>query len=304
MSIRSFQSLRTLSLTGVLACCAATTRLSAAFVFNPSYTGGTLEQQNATTAALNSLASNFGNNVVLPLNITIGDLGNTGTLGSSSISLWQQIGGSGPFYPSPLYNILTATPPVAMTLSMNNNPSITWGYAAAAPGAGNYSWQSVVMHEALHSLGFYDGIDDATGAYAQGGPVIFDTFTTVGMNGTAFTSLADNAARAAAITGNNLFWNGPNGKAANGGNPVKLYSPGTFEAGSTYSHIDPSQTGVGGLLFPALDANTFYAGPTGVELGIMRDIGFAAVPEPAEYAWLSAGLCLAFAVWRRRHATA
>jgi len=199
----------------------------------------------------------------------------------------------------PLYNLLTATTPVGMTMTMNINAGINWDLGAATPGAGVYSWQSVVMHEALHSLGFYDGIADATGAYANGGPAIFDTFTTVGPNGSAFTALADDAARAAALTGGNLYWGGANGKAANGGNPVKLYAPNPFEAGSTYSHIDPSQAGVGGLLFPALSDATYFAGPTAVELGVMKDIGFSVVPEPSAYALIAAFGLFGFVVFRR-----
>ncbi len=271
-----------------------------ALSFTPTYTGGDAQTQNATTAALNALAAYFGNSVALPVQVTIGDLGNTGTLGSSSVSSWEQLGGSGVFYPSPLRNVLNSTTPIAITISMNINASVSWEYGATTPTGGKYSWQSVVMHEALHSMGFYDGVADASGALAQAGYTIFDSFTTIGPNGSSFMSLGDNTARQAAITSNNLYWGGTNGKQANGGNPVKLYSPGTFESGSTYSHIDPSLTGAGGLLFPTLGADTFFAGPTSVELGIMKDLGWTVVPEPATYAWAFGGLCMGFFAWQRR----
>lgn len=90
--------------------------------------------------------------------------------------------------------------------------------------------------------------------------------------------------------------------AANSGADVKLYAPSSFEAGSTYSHIDPSQTGAGGILFPTLSDNTFYAGPTAVELGMMRDMGWSltAVPEPSTYALLFGASALAVVMVRRR----
>lgn len=277
-----------------------------AVTFTPTYTGtGTAEQKNATTAALNSLASYFTDAINLPATINIVDSGGGGTLGSSSVSTWTAYTG-GLFYPSPLYNVLTSTAAPAITMDMNINPSTVWEYGAVTPTGGSFSWQSVVMHEIIHSMGFYDGIANNTGALAQAGYTVFDSFTTLGQNGILFTSLADDAARLGAIQSNNLFWNGANGKAANGGNPVKLYAPGTFESGSTYSHIDPSETGKAGLLFPALPANTYYPGPTAVELGIMKDIGWsvAAVPEPSSYAWAFGVLAMTFGVWRRRQGTA
>ena len=272
--------------------------------FTPTYTGGTTEQQNATTSALNSLAAYFGGTAALPVSIEIKDLNSSSTLGTSSIGTWTAR--SGVYYPSPLYNVLDSVNPIpAITISMNINTGISWEFGATTPTGGKYSWQSVVMHEALHSMGFYDGIANSTGALAQAGYTVFDTLTTIGINGPAFSTLTSDADRKTQITSQNLYWGGTAGKAANGGNPVKLYAPGTFEEGSTYSHIDPTQTGKGGLLFPALGADTYFAGPTTVELGIMKDIGWtlAAVPEPSAYAAAFGGMSLAFGMWRRRNAS-
>jgi len=298
---------------GIKSLCAA---IVFAFVFSfapaqmtltPVYTGGNGTQQAATTAALNSLAGYFTNSANFRVSVTIGDLGSTGTLGTSSANFAQ----SGMyFYATPLFNVVTNTDlggaTTSMTISMNNNASITWGYNAGLPGTGAYSWQSVVMHEVLHSMGFYDGIANNTGGLANAGYTIFDSFTTLGTGGgaVAFTSYTTDAQRLAAITSNNLFWTGSFGVAANGGNPVKLYAPATYESGSTYSHIDPSQTGAGGLLFPALSSNTYFAGPTAVELGIMRDMGWsiAAVPEPATCVLFAGVAALGVAVYRRRRA--
>lgn len=279
------------------------TALHAQFSFTPVYAGGTGAQTAATTAALNSLAGYFNSAITLNVSVTIGDLGNTGTLGSSSAS-FSQTGGY--YQPTPLYNLKTSTDlggaATSITISMNNNASVTWGYGATAPGVGNYSWQTVVMHEVLHSMGFYDGIFDATGALANPGYTIFDSFTVQNTGNVAFTSLTTNLQRAAAITSNDLYWDGAFGKAANGGARIKLYAPATYAPGSTYSHIDPSQTGAGGILFPALADNTYFAGPTPVELGIMRDLGWSvvAVPEPAAVALLLGLASLGFVIRRRR----
>ena len=45
-------------------------------------------------------------------------------------------------------------------------------------------------------------------------------------------------ALAAALTDGRSQWDGPAGKAANGGARPELYTPATWEPGSSYSHLD------------------------------------------------------------------
>ena len=287
---------------GFLAACLLSASAFAQFSFVPVYVGGDSTQQTATTSALNSLAAYFADNITLRVQVTIGDLGNSTTLGSSSASFSLT---SGFYNPTPLYNLKTGTDlagaSVSITISMNTNAGINWGYGTGAPGASNYSWQTVVLHEVVHSMGFYDGIANNTGALANAGYTIFDSFTVRNTGNVAFTSYTTDAQRLAAVTSNDLYWDGAFGKAANGGSRVQLYAPATFEDGSTYSHVDPSQTGIGGALFPALPANTFFAGPTAVELGIMKDIGWSvtAIPEPDTVALVFA-LSAFVVAWERR----
>ncbi|MBT0959896.1 PEP-CTERM sorting domain-containing protein [Denitromonas sp. IR12] len=102
-----------------------------------------------------------------------------------------------------------------------------------------------------------------------------------------------------------MFFYGANAMAANGGNPVGLYSPTTWEGGSSVSHLDTDN--------PALEAMMMtHAGPDGpsprvfsaIEVGVLTDLGFTAVtpvPEPETYAMLLAGLgMVGWQVRRRR----
>lgn len=288
---------------GFLAACLLSASAFAQFTFVPVYIGGDGTQQTATTNALNSLATYFTDNITLRVEVTITDLGNSSTLGSSSANFALH---SGLYHPTPLYNLKTSTDltgtTTSITITMNTNAGISWGYGTGAPGASNYSWQTVVLHEVVHSMGFYDGIANSTGALANPGYTIFDSFTVRNTGNVAFTSYTTDPQRLTAITSNDLYWDGAFGKAANGGSRVQLYAPATFEDGSTYSHIDPSQSGIGGALFPALPANTFYAGPTAVELGIMKDIGWGvtAIPEPSTVTFVFALFAMVVAIERRR----
>ena len=95
-----------------------------------------------------------------------------------------------------------------------------------------------------------------------------------------------NAASVGGTGGNGLFFNGANAMAANGGNPVNLYSPTTWADGSSGSHLDTDfYTGASENMMnheasalEGLDIREY----TAIELGILRDIGYTQlVPEPS-----------------------
>ncbi len=85
---------------------------------------------------------------------------------------------------------------------------------------------------------------------------------------------------------NGLLFNGPNAVTANGGQIVSLYSPTTWNDGSSGSHLDTDFfTGANFQMMnhaasvsEGLDIRTLSA----IEIGILKDIGYTqAVPEPS-----------------------
>lgn len=237
------------------------------------------QQQQATTEAVNNFAKYFQpSGINLRVDFTFRDLGDTGTLGQggpAGFDIRNNV-----YFAQALFNFLARNDvnggAISLSVEMNTNPSVTWFYGASTPPVGQYSWQSVIMHEVGHSMGFFDTVAK-DGSYANAGPSIFETLATLGVGGQAI-SMLDQAARAQAVISNNIYWSGPFALSANNGQAIKLYSPNPYEEGSNYSHIDPSQAGIGGLYYPSLPDATFFAGPTKQELGIFHDVGWATSP--------------------------
>jgi hypothetical protein len=180
-----------------------------------------------------------------------------------------------------------------------------------------YDFKSTMLHELLHAVGFSSSIAqngndlwsttpgnagywapfdkyvaDKDGSIISAGGILDATkwnAASVGGTGTTPANLG-------------LYFNGSNAVAANGGNPVPIYSPTTWEGGSSGSHLDDNFfTGNDGLL---MNASTSF-GPgvrslSTIEIGVLQDIGLAAVPEPSEYALVTGVALFVFAAVRKR----
>ncbi len=184
---------------------------------------------------------------------------------------------------------------------------------------GEIDFLNTAIHELTHAIGFASDIQengtsgwgDAPGTGSAWSP--FDEFvaftdgtsiidgTTFALDGTKWDAASVGGAGAAG-----LQFNGPNAVAAAGGNPVYLYSPTTWEGGSSGSHLDTDFYFAGNgqienmmnhasSLSEGLDIREF----TAIELGILKDIGYTQlVPEPSTLA-LGALAFLACASRRR-----
>ena len=163
--------------------------------------------------------------------------------------------------------------------------------------AGSFDFQSTMMHELVHAVGFSSSITEdgedpfGTTPGNAGAWAPFDEFVAdadvriIGANGILDEDDWSGASSDGAGTvppADGLYFAGPNAVAANSGHPIPLYSPSTWEDGSSGSHLDDDYyTGDQTLLMNAA-TNT---GPgirslSSIEIAILKDIGFTAVPEP------------------------
>lgn len=164
----------------------------------------------------------------------------------------------------------------------------------ANPANDEWDFVTVVLHEVAHGLNFFSGIA-SNGSYSNGLPGIYDRFLE-DLGGTDLVAMND-AGRNTAIRSGNLFWNGADGVAGNGGIRPEIYAPNPFEGGSSISHLDQT-THAGLMMTPGLFNGLAIHSPSDLELGMFHDMGWTAIPEPASLA--VAGLFGLVALRRRR----
>lgn len=185
---------------------------------------------------------------------------------------------SNTYYPLALANAISGkalNAQVNMVLSFNSNTDWYYGTDGAVP-SGQYDFTTVVLHELGHGLGFFGRIGYRDGiGYLPDYPSAFDRFACNG--DTPLLSYPGNTvALGSALTGGNLFFDGPHARAANLGIAVPLYAPGTWLDGSSYSHLDYTtfrQT-ANALMVYAMGRGQALHDPGPVTLGIFQDIGW------------------------------
>ena len=174
-----------------------------------------------------------------------------------------------------------------------------WALGATVP-SGQYDFQSTAMHELLHTFGFLSNVA-GPGANTGTAWTAFDGFL-VTSSGTAVIGgdYTWKTTYNANLTGGGggLFFGGPAAIAAYGGR-VPLYTPGSWDAGSSVSHLDDRTfTGADEQLMNSRSAR----GPgirfiSPVEAAILTDLGYTLVPGSGG-AWAFIGVV--FLRWRRR----
>lgn len=271
--------------------------------FNDATTGAA--RQAALESAATTLASYFsGYTQTITYDVVSNAPG--GTLAKADASAYT----TNTFQPTLIQTqILQGTaPPITGHIAWNF-ASYSWTYSGPV-AAGTYDFQAVAMHELLHSFGFISYTTTSAGAGLSGGNTrsIFDQYLCNSAGIPLFSSDATfNTAGVGSILTNgvsgDVFFNGPNAVAAFGG-LVPIYSPAIYVLGSSLSHLDG--TVLGNNIF--LMTQSFATGPaveslSPVELGILRDLGYSAVPEPALTACFLGLAALLLAFRRHRHSS-
>ena len=144
---------------------------------------------------------------------------------------------------------------------------------------GEYDLLSVAAHEIAHGLHF-SGLMQYSGSTAQYGylgyPSIYETFMEDAGGTKLITYTNHSTALGNLVTSDNLWWNGTNANAANGGGQVKMYAPTTWSSGSSYSHLDYEtfKKTVNSLMVYMIGPGSSQHNPGPVTMGILKDMGW------------------------------
>lgn len=260
-----------------------------------------LNQTGFSGEALNAL--NFGVGVweqylnsPVPITITAtfspADPDNLGSASATTSQTGFTGGNSGFAYPVALANALSGMDldPTQDDITLNLNSDLSNWYFGTDPTAiqpNQSDFISTVIHEIAHGLGFSGTAEYDTssgigtfGADPSGLPDIYDRFVVngAGENITQFPNSSVELGNQ--LISDNLFFNGANAIAANGGTAPKLHAPTTWEGGSSYAHLDQDTYDVPGSLnvdmIPRDSSNALpIRKPGPITLGVFQDLGWS-----------------------------
>ena len=249
----------------------------------------------AAQTAFSAAASIWANIIQSPVPITIracwADLGSSSTLGYSGGQPNHRNFAGAPlantWYDGSLANSLAGSDLAASEFDMHitYNQNFTWYYGTDGnPPSGEMDLMTVVLHEIAHGLNFHGSMQYSGGSgswgYGTGYPYCYDTFMRdVSGNQLINTGVYPNPSTAlgTALTSGNLWFHGSNAMAANGGVRVKMYAPGTWNGGSSYSHLDYTTFNdtINELMVYAVSAAEAVHDPGPVTKGLLKDLGWA-----------------------------
>ncbi len=151
------------------------------------------------------------------------------------------------------------------------------------------NFEAVLLHEVGHALGFYstiikEGFQTVAETFL-GIPIeatrhrVIDQYSRFLADGTGvLVERLDSAEVLKALRGERggLFWKGPQAVDANGGQPVKLYAPSTYDENSSTSHLDEAT-----FRLSLMSPNDSSADPrsittvSNIEMGMLADLGWS-----------------------------
>ena len=160
-----------------------------------------------------------------------------------------------------------------------------WSFETSTPSPSGADFVSVALHEMAHGLGFVGHMYESysvgfcgTGMYGYlyPCPTSYDRFA-VDEQGIALLSyLRPDPRELGTRLESDANFGGPNTIAANGGVPAKLYTPATWNQGSSFLHLDLDtfQVGENWLMTPVYSPGSAIRHPGPLTLAIFQDLGW------------------------------
>ncbi len=192
------------------------------------------------------------------------------------------------FYPVAIAEKITKaeiTGPSSPDIVATFNKDIKWYFGTEGAPDSLYDFITVVLHEITHGLGFtgFFYTSDNLGLYGNqeiGDAAAFDLLVSNNYNqafvDTSFFEIQSTKLNDALVSGS-VYANSPVAIANNNGNKPKLYSPATWDDGSSIYHLNeftyPSNT-PNSLMTYAIGKGEAIHDPGPITKGLMDDIGW------------------------------
>jgi hypothetical protein len=195
-------------------------------------------------------------------------------VGAPDSSLW---------YPSALANALAGKDldSINPEIMIQINSEADWDLdGLGKPTRFEYDLKSVMIHELAHGLGFLSTtayiMDRTKGQYVGilEQPTPFDAYAQT-EDGNRLADLPSRSVELGKALTSKLVWSGPEGIKANNGVKPLLFTPSTYESGSSVSHLDEdtfANTGSNTVITPSMAAGEVFTELGPVLLGMMRDL--------------------------------
>lgn len=263
--------------------------------FEVNYTGFPAEARSAFQAAVDIWASYVTSPVPIVIDASWLPL-DPGILGGARFTdAWANFAEApqpNTWYVSALVNALHGSdiaPDESDITAVFNSANTHWYFGTDGhPPAGTYDFETVVLHELAHGLGFSGSMfvnSSGFGSWgsASGSPFAYDRFARNG-SGTALVSFPNNSVGLGnALQSNDVFFSGTHANAANGGSQLKLYAPNAWQLGTSFVHLDEATYPAGdpnSLMTPFLHAVESIHAPGPGALGVPEDIGWRVSASP------------------------
>lgn len=181
------------------------------------------------------------------------------------------------WYPSALANALAGKDlnKSSSEIIIQINSGASWDQSGQNSVPGQYDLISVLIHELAHGLGFLstdDYFSNGVGELRE--PTAFDAYLQT-EDGRRLSDLPSPSLELGKALTSTLYWSGPLGVAANGGEKPLMYTPSQYDGGSSVSHLDEntfSKTGPNSVMTPDLDAGEIFHQPGPLVLAMMSDL--------------------------------
>lgn len=263
-----------------------------AFNFTFTGTGWTTQTQSAIQSTAASLASYLVVNNPVTLNYTVNGIDDSGS--GTLASAWTNFtSGSSGFYQTVSQSkILTGVDSNGASADAQLSWNFAYRWGTDSVTFRQYDMKAVALHEMLHALGFLTGVESSPNTNYT----VFDSFLTTATGADPIgANYVWDPADLTNLTGGNggLYFAGPNAVAAYGG-LVPLYTPGSWESGSSISHVDDL---AGYVMNPASNTGPGTRVIDAVELAMLKDLGYTVNSQPSVYAFF---FFFGFGMLRRR----